>query len=294
MVADPLVSVAMSVYNAAATVELAFRSILRQTFDKWELIVVDDGSTDSTPDILARVRDSRIRIVQEPRGNLGLAPRLNQCVQFARGPYVARMDADDIAYPRRLEQQVRFLDAHPEIDLVGTGAVVFKGAGEVVGCYPTACMHEAICRRPWWGFPLAHPTWMGRRTWFVSHPYPEGCLRCEDQALLLKSFSDSRFAALDEVLLGYRLDGISARKMGQGRLNYCRQLVQQAGDVPSALAAARGVVVHGLAFGRDALFTAMKTMNRRSRQSFQVASDPVRHEWHKIWSDIASEVVAVG
>ena len=70
------------------------------------------------------------------------------------------MDADDVAYPQRLERQVRFLQEHPDIDLLGAGAVVFKGAGEVFGRYPTACTHEDICRRPWWGFPSPiQPGW---------------------------------------------------------------------------------------------------------------------------------------
>ena len=128
---DPLVTVARSVFNAAATVGLAVRSILAQTCGDWELIVIDDGSTDRTREILSRAQDPRIRFIQEPSGNLGLAPRLNQCVRLARGRYIARMDADDVAYPQRLEKQVSFLQDHPDIDLLGTGAVVFKGEGEV-------------------------------------------------------------------------------------------------------------------------------------------------------------------
>ena len=283
---DPLVTVAMSVFNAAATVGLALRSILAQTCGDWELIVIDDGSTDRTREILSRVQDSRIRFIQEPSGNLGLAPRLNQCVRLARGRYIARMDADDVAYPQRLERQVSFLQEHPDIDLLGTGALVFKGEGEVVGCYPTTCKHEEICRRPWWGFPLAHPTWMGKRTWFVSNPYSEGHTRCEDQELLLRSFSDSRFAALDEVLLGYRMDGISARKFGQGRLNYCRELFKQVCDAASARNAARGAFGHSLAFGRDVLLDVTGTLSQRSRRSLQSANPPVVEEWKKVWGKL--------
>lgn len=286
---SPLVTVAMSVHNAAATVELAMRSILAQTYKNWELLVIDDGSTDRTREVLVRMRDPRIRLIQEPSGNLGLASRLNQCVCLARGQYVARMDADDVAYPQRLERQLLFLQEHPEIDLLGTGGVVFKGAGEVVGCYPAACTHEEICRRPWWGFPLAHPTWMGKRTWFLSHPYGDRHMRCEDQALLLGSFSESRFAALEEVLLGYRMERVSAGKLGQGRLNYCRQLLRQVCDAPSGLTAVRGTLIHGLAFGRDVLLDATDTFNGRSRQSFQVASDRVQKEWKEVWHRVTSE-----
>ncbi|MDF0668356.1 MAG: glycosyltransferase family 2 protein [Nitrospira sp.] len=289
MNASPLVTVAMSAYNASGTIDLALRSILAQTYQDWELIVVDDGSTDRTAESILHVKDSRIRFIQEPLGNLGLAARLNQCVHLARGRYVARMDADDVAYPQRLERQVQFLEEHRGIDLLGTGAMIFKGEGEVIGCYPTASSHEAICRRPWWGFPLAHPTWMGKRTWFLSHPYSDEDTRCEDQALLLQSFSYSRFAALEEILLGYRLDNISARKLGRGRLNYCRRLLRRVDDIPSAMISVQGVLVHSLGFGRDVLLDFAGTLNRWSRSSFQVANDRVLKEWQVVWKHIISQ-----
>ena len=116
---DPMVTVAMSVHNAAPTLESALQSILWQTFQDWELIVVDDGSTDQTPRILSRFTDRRVRLVQGEEGQKGLAFRLNQCVQLARGKYIARMDADDISYPERLERQVQYLETHPDIDLLG-------------------------------------------------------------------------------------------------------------------------------------------------------------------------------
>jgi glycosyltransferase involved in cell wall biosynthesis len=291
-VADPLVTVAMSVYNAAATVELALRSILYQTFSDWELIVIDDGSTDRTREIICRMKDPRIRFIQEPSGNLGLAVRLNQCVRLARGRYLARMDADDVAYPQRLAQQVGFLQQHPEIDLLGTGAVVFKRDGEVLGLYPTACKHADICRSPWWGFPLAHPTWMGKRMWFVTHPYREARTLCEDQELLLRTFSESRFAALEEVLLGYRMDEVSAKKSGRGRMHYCRQLWRQSCDVPSMLMAARGVMAHSLAFGRDVVSAVTGILSRRSRLSFQPANEQVRRHWSSVWTRAISEEVS--
>lgn len=290
--ADPVVTVAMSIHNAAATLGLAFRSILYQTFEDWELVVIDDGSTDQTREIISQTNDPRIRFIQEPFGNLGLAPRLNQCVRLARGRYIARMDADDVAYPHRLERQVRFLQEHPDIDLLGAGAVLFRAKGEVFGLYPTVSAHGDICRRPWWGFPLAHPTWMGKRTWFASHPYREGHTRCEDQGLLLRSFSDSRFASLEEVLLGYRMEGISAKKFGLGRLNYCRQLVRQVCDVPSAMTAARGVLVHSLAFSRDVLLDATGSLGQRSRQSFQPVNSQVRNQWQQVWSRVTLEPVS--
>ena len=114
---------------------------------------------------------------------------------------------------------------------------MFKGDGLVLGVYPTACEHDEICRRPWWGFPLAHPTWMGKRSWFIRHPYTDNLTKEQDQELLLRCYHTSRFAALPEILLGYRMEGISVKKSGRGRMNYCHQLLRQIGDIPSALTA---------------------------------------------------------
>jgi len=285
----PLVTVALPVRNAATTIRIAVASILKQTFGDWELIIVDDGSTDQTLEIVSKMQDARLRLVHEPPGHLGLAARLNQCVELARGAYFARMDGDDISYPRRLERQIRYFEQNPDIDLLGTGAVVFRGEGELLGRYPTARTHEEICRRPWWGFPLAHPTWMGRRKWFMTYPYREKCVRCEDQELLLRSYSHSKFSALEEVLLGYRMDGISVLKTGEGRLNYCRQLWNQPNGILSHQMVARGAMVHSLAFGRDLLLAATGTLNCQSRLSFLPVNDDIRLEWRNVWAGLVSK-----
>lgn len=278
----PLITVAMSVHNGEKTIRAAIRSILWQTCTDWELILVNDASTDSTARILRQFPDPRIRVLDEPQQK-GLAVRLNHCVALARGRYVARMDADDIAYPERFERQVQYLKAHPDIDLLGHGAILFTGEGQVVGTYPTASSHEEICRRPWWGFPLAHPTWMGKHSWFARYRYDDGLTKGQDQDLLLQSYQTSRFAALPDVLLGYRMGGISAKKSWAGRVNYCRQLMGQVHDMASAVTAARGVLIHSMALGRDVLLEATGSLSQQSRQSFQPANDQVRNEWREIW-----------
>jgi glycosyltransferase involved in cell wall biosynthesis len=100
-----------------------------------------------------------VRVIQDGT-NRGLAARLNQGIDLARGTYLARMDQDDIAYPGRLEAQVRFLKEHPDIDLVATRALLFRNDGAVIGLSPFRRTHEEICATPWRGFFLPHPTWM--------------------------------------------------------------------------------------------------------------------------------------
>lgn len=288
----PLITVAMSVHNGEKTVRAAIRSVLWQTCTDWELVLVNDASTDSTARILRQFHDPRIRILDEPQQK-GLAVRLNHCVSLARGRYVARMDADDIAYPERFERQVQYLNAHPDIDLLGHGAVLFTGEGQVLGVYPTACTHAEICRRPWWGFPLAHPTWMGKQSWFAQYRYDDGLTKGQDQDLLLRSYRKSRFAALPDFLLGYRMEGISVRKTWPGRLGYCRQLVRQSHDVSSVVTAVRGALIHGLALGRDVFLEATGALSHRSRRSFQEASARVQSDWREVWGRVASEDSAV-
>lgn len=201
---SPLLSVLLPCRNGARTLALALRSVLNQTFSDFELLLLNDGSTDDSVAIACSLDDSRIRIIGDGVGR-GLPWRLNEGVTLARGRYIARMDADDVCFPERFAQQVAYLDAHSTVDLVGCRAVVFRDSGEVVGLLPFAPDHAALCAQPWRNIPLAHPTWMGRRSWFEAHPYrlPE-VRRAEDQELLLRSYLDSHYACLDEVLLGYR------------------------------------------------------------------------------------------
>jgi len=156
------------------------------------------------------------------------------------------MDADDIAYPQRLERQVTWLQAHNEIDLLGAGMMVFEGEGTPIGVFPARATHAEICARPASGFYLAHPTWIGKLEWFKRWRYDPGWLGAEDQDLLLRSFSASRFAAIPEPLLGYRQNVLSLRKSVRGRYYFSRSLLRAARS--------NGRILHGLrAVGEQAV-----------------------------------------
>ncbi|HSW15804.1 MAG TPA: glycosyltransferase family A protein [Ramlibacter sp.] len=208
----PLVSVLLPVRNGGPLLGLALQSLLAQTWRDFEVLVLDDGSSDGSAALAGSFNDARIKVVSDGQAQ-GLAARLNQGVALAQGDFIARMDADDISLPARLERQLAFLRGHPDVDLVGCRAAVFRASGEVLGLLPFAAMHEALCARPWHTIALPHPTWMGRRAWFQGHPYrvPE-VVRAEDQELLLRACRDSRYACLPEVLLGYRLGDADLRK----------------------------------------------------------------------------------
>lgn len=123
----PKISVLLSVYNGGQTIEQAVRSILTQTFEDFELIVINDGSTDSTFSLLEKFQDSRVVI--QNISQRGLTKALNAGLARCRGEFVARIDADDIALPNRFEQQVAFLNKHQTVGMVGTGYEVLTENG---------------------------------------------------------------------------------------------------------------------------------------------------------------------
>jgi glycosyltransferase involved in cell wall biosynthesis len=214
----PLLSVLLPVRNGARTLPAALASLRGQAFTDFEVLVLDDGSTDGSGALAAAFGDPRIRVLADGVQR-GLAARLNAGVREARGSLVARMDADDVCFPERFARQVRFLQQHPDIDLVGCRAVVFRDADAgVIGLLQPPASHEALTQRPWNNIPLPHPTWMGRRPWFERHAYraPE-VRRAEDQELLLRAMPTSRYACLPEVLLGYRQGPFQLRRTFQAR-----------------------------------------------------------------------------
>jgi glycosyltransferase involved in cell wall biosynthesis len=142
---------------------------------------------------------------------LGCGARLNECIDRARGLYLARMDADGIAYPERLAQQKTFLVDHPEVDLCCGGAMVFGKHGRPLWRFSPPTGHGEIIRSPFRGFPLLHPAWMGRIEWFRRWRYDESTRLAQDHDLLLRSYRDSRFANLPPIVLGHREERITPR-----------------------------------------------------------------------------------
>jgi glycosyltransferase involved in cell wall biosynthesis len=245
----PVVSVIMSMRNSAPTVGAAVRSVVMQTLRDWELIVIDDGSSDRSSAIVEGFRDERIRLVQEPI-SAGLATRLNQAVALARGEFIARMDADDICFPERLSRQIACLREDPDLDLIGCGAVVFASSGELIGELPVGPDHRGIVARPYVGFPFPHPTWCGRADWFRKNPYDSRLSYAEDQDLLLRSFRHSKLGSVGEVLLGYRQDQLALRKLLPGRLTFLRSVWRAgvaSGEIFPALAGIANHTTKGMA-----------------------------------------------
>lgn len=281
MLGNPTITVVMSFHDARHTLAAAVRSILLQTYSNWELILLDDGSRDGSGEVVSRLDDARIRLVSEPFCK-GLAARLNQGISLARGEYVARMDADDVSFPSRLEKQLAYLESHPEVDLLATDTLMVDDQGEPIGILAAGRTHEEICARPWVGFPMPHPTWMGRTTWFRAHPYDESARKAQDQILLLTTYRDSRFAGLAAPLLAYRYDAISWRKSLVGRRNYVRAGLSDSRFTASLFPAIRTMCYHGTAVIRDMLGQLLGMRRFIARQRVTEADPDLLAKWAEI------------
>lgn len=275
----------MSIHDSAATIGPAVRSIINQTLADWELVLIDDGSRDDGASHVASFDDPRIRIVRHIERK-GLAARLNEAVGLARGLYIARMDADDICYPERLKAQIDFLRANPEIDLVASKALVFRGTGEILGVMAPPVVHDAIIARPYSGFVFPHPTWCGKAAWFRKHRYDETMPITQDQELLLRAARQSRFATVDRILLGYRKDGISLSKSARGRVLFSRALwrhaAQSGGRSRAVIQIARQIAI----FAVDAAAIGMNAdewLLKRKVVTHLAGDD--RTQWLTLWRD---------
>jgi len=269
-------------YNSGATILHALRSLCAQTRTDWELILLDDGSKDDSARLADSMRDTRIRLLVDGR-RLGLAARLNQAIALARGRFVARMDADDIAYPERLERQVAFLETHADVDLIGSAMVVFSGDGEPAGLYEVPTSHAEICARPFSGFYLPHPTWMGRTEWFRKWRYDPACRKAQDQDLLLRAWRSSHYAALPEPLVGYRQDAISIRKSLLGRYYFSRAVLHVSAGEGRLLAGLAAVCLQVAKLAVDMFAistgTARTMLKHRARPFPNAELDRWRHVW---------------
>ena len=198
----PRISVLIPAHNCAPFVESAVRSILDQSYRDIEVLIADDGSTDGTWRILERLArdDERIHLYRNER-NIGLARTLNLLVNAARGEYVARLDADDVSLPQRLERQLRFMEIH-ELSFTGTWARTFGLRRDYVLSFPVT--DAEIRAHLLFQSAFGHYTVMARRELFLRHPYRPEAGRAEDYDLWVRISADARMGNLPEPLVLYR------------------------------------------------------------------------------------------
>jgi glycosyltransferase involved in cell wall biosynthesis len=202
----PKVSVLLPLFNAERYLAEAVESILAQSFRDFELLVHDDGSTDGSLRILRDFSRSDPRVIVSSSPNQGITPTLNFLLRKAQAPYIARMDADDVAFPQRFERQVGYLDSHPDCVLVGGRIVLIDPEGRKLKVFQLPTSHAEIDAENLRGrMAIAHPVVMMRATAIKKvGGYREGFTHAEDIDLWLRLAEVGRLANLDEVLLYYR------------------------------------------------------------------------------------------
>ena len=200
-------SVLMAVYNAEKYLSYAIESILNQSFTNFKFIIIDDCSKDRSPEIIDHYRKADRRIlVHRNEENQGLAKSLNTGLGFCDTDYVARMDADDISEPTRLEKQYNFLQKAKNIDVCGTWIKIINEREADIGKWHTPLKHRNIINKNYISPALAHPTVMWKKSnLFTRGLYNEGFNHSEDYELWVRISNDVKFANIGEFLLRYRI-----------------------------------------------------------------------------------------
>lgn len=196
----------MPVYNAEKYVYEAVKSVLNQTFSDFEFIIIDDGSTDNSYKILEGFKDSRIQLLRNKK-NSRISVTLNQGLSIAKGKYLARMDADDISRPNRLQKQFDFLENNPQFEFCGTD---IQWIGKQTRIEKRPRSYEAVKDYSLWGTAFSHPTFMIRRNIYQSMRYNEDFAGVEDYLLFSDLLQKHKGCNLPEVLLDYRISGEQA------------------------------------------------------------------------------------
>lgn len=206
--ANIVVTVLMPVFNGEKYVGEAIESILNQTFSDFEFLIINDGSSDKSVEIIESYNDPRIRFIEND-GNIGLIASLNKGISLARGGYVARMDCDDISMPERLAKQAAFLDANSSCAVVAVRSVFIDDNGNECGFWDDDrkfTSNREIIRRLPRANCIAHPGVMIRKSVLAAYRYDPRQLHSEDYDLWLRLSADGvRIEKIDETLLKYRL-----------------------------------------------------------------------------------------
>ena len=203
------ISVLVPVYNGARLLSQVIASVQAQTFRDWEMILIDDGSSDNTSEIAEKAArsDTRIKSFRNPH-NLGLANTLNRALFISRGPFLARVDGDDVLMPNRFERQLAFLESHTDIDIVGGAALVSNANGrkrQVKLAERIEGFNDQVAFQP----IVFHSSILIRRSFFERYGlYDSGLLRSQDRELWIRALqAGARFANLQEPVIEYTSNG---------------------------------------------------------------------------------------
>lgn len=247
---EPLVSIMMTSYNRALLIGEAIRSILDQNYSNWELLILDDASTDQTAEVVANFAHNDSRIVYAPTPkNLGITKNRNRGFALAKGSYIAVLDSDDLWSDKdKLTKQVEFLELHKDHVVVGTNVTVINGEGKKTGELHYALTDTDIRKKMLLRNQFAHSAVLMRKSTLpLPKPYDEsGAVSIwEDYDLFLRLGLVGQFANLPELMTSYRLHGnnISLSQKKNGAVAHLKIIKRYKGNYPSYwLAFAKGIL----------------------------------------------------
>ena len=203
MLKKTLVSVVMSVYNAEKYLNEAIESILKQTFEDFEFIIINDGSTDSSLKIIKSYKDDRIVVIDQE--NKGLARALNNGIKQSKSDYILRMDADDISLPERIKKQYSFLKKNPDYIAVGSNAIIIDAMGNYVHT-SHQCTSDTKAKEKLPVTPFMHSSVMFKKKPFImAGEYCEDMIKAQDTVLFNRMAKYGKFLNIDDVLIKYRI-----------------------------------------------------------------------------------------
>ncbi len=263
MTARPLVTIGLPfISTPLGQFTDAVRSIYAQTYDEWELLLVADGPVPDLQDLVTTLgeADPRVRVVLG-EDNRGLATRLNEVADLARGEYLLRMDGDDVSHPDRLATLVERATSGPPVDVLGSHAYLIDADTRILGRFregPLGTTQAAYLRSN----QFSHPTVLLRTEWARRHRYDPSLHRSEDKELWLRAFPGSAYAKLDDHLLFYRVADLSVAKQARDA-RHDRSILRSHGT--PLVGRRRTTVAVARSMARQAVFAAMVTAGQEER-----------------------------
>lgn len=224
------VSIAISFYNAEEFLPDAIRSVFAQTHQNWELVLIDDGSTDRSLEIARSVIDSRVRVISDGK-NKKLAGRLNQFIDIAKYDYILRMDADDLMLPDRIEKLLEIISAN-NVDIVTSGIYSVLNNLEIVGIrgssYNSVTFHQILNRK----IGITHAALIAKKSWYERNRYDETLSIAQDVDLWFRSSkkNDLKIISIEDPLYIYREENnVTIHKMLRAYKNE-RMMIRKYGE----------------------------------------------------------------
>lgn len=222
------ITIGLPFYNNEKTLHYTLMSILKQSFSNWKLILINDGSTDRSHDCIPEdiLYDSRVTYIRD-QVNRGLVYRLNQIADLCDTPFLARMDADDMITPDRIEIQLQYMLEHPDVDLVDSALCSIDENNQVMGMRGMEPIHYSpvdILLKSM----LNHATIVGKTSWFKTNKYDPAFVRAEDYELWCRTFTFSTFKRIELPLYIVREGKVNVKNYVR-TMRTCRKVLQQYG-----------------------------------------------------------------